>query len=140
MNFVRCRTAQDHKKGIRCNLAQIGSGWDVPRRPIQSAERNSAPGCCLTQVFRALPLASSSNCPGGTFKALAILSRKLAAVLFESDFDVHRAALIPISVIRARARRSAHTNSHVFHLREDVWTVPGVRDVTVDVRAAADVI
>jgi len=65
---------------------------------------------------------------------------QLAAVLFEPDFGVHCAALIPISVIRARARHSAHTNSHVFHLREDVWTVPGVRDVTVDVRAAADVI
>ncbi|MCC0006681.1 MAG: hypothetical protein H6876_00945 [Hyphomicrobiaceae bacterium] len=63
---------------------------------------------------------------------------QLAAVLFDPGFAVHRAALIPISVVRSRARRSIHTNSHIFYLRDDVWSEPGVLDVTVDIREAAD--
>jgi hypothetical protein len=60
----------------------------------------------------------------------------LAAVLFSSDFSVHRAALIPIDVVRARVRRSAHTNSDVLHLRDEVWTARGVIDLTDRLRAA----
>ncbi len=38
--------------------------------------------------------------------------------------------MIPVEVVKARARRSAHTNSHVLHLNDDIWTLPGVIDVT----------
>lgn len=62
---------------------------------------------------------------------------QLAAVLLASDFSVHRAALIPIDIVKARVRRSSHTNSDVLHLRDDVWSIPGVVDVTQTVRAAA---
>ncbi len=62
---------------------------------------------------------------------------QLAAVLFAPDFTVHRAALIPIAVVNQRVRRSTHTNSDVFHLRDDVWVVPGVVDVTGRLRSAA---
>ena len=61
----------------------------------------------------------------------------LAAVLFEPDFLVHRAALIPITLVKERVRRSAHTNSDVFHLRDDIWPQPGVIDVTTQLRATA---
>lgn len=61
----------------------------------------------------------------------------LATVLFEADFLVHRAALIPIALVKARVRRSAHTNSDVFHLRDDIWSQPGVIDVTAQLQVTA---
>ena len=62
---------------------------------------------------------------------------QLAAVLFAPDLSVHRPALVPINIVKARVRRSSHTNSGVLHLRDDVWSIPGVVDVTQTVRAAA---
>jgi hypothetical protein len=55
---------------------------------------------------------------------------ELAGVLVDEEFQVIHAALIPVSVVRARSVHVAHTNSWKFLLRDDVWTVPGVRDVT----------
>lgn len=60
----------------------------------------------------------------------------LAGVIFDDDFCVVRAALIPRVVVEARATYIAHTNSHKFILREDVWSDPGVQDVTAQVAAA----
>lgn len=60
----------------------------------------------------------------------------LAGVIFDDDFCVVRAALIPRCVVEARSTYVAHTNSHKFILREDVWSAPGVRDVTAEVVAA----
>lgn len=60
----------------------------------------------------------------------------LAAVLFEHDYTVCRAGLIPLAVVQERASFSAHTNSSIFLLRDEVWEVPGVRDVTVALQQA----
>lgn len=60
----------------------------------------------------------------------------LAAVLFDDDFHIMRAALIPISVVEKRATYVAHTNSSKFMLRDDVWNELGVQDVTVQIRTA----
>uniref|UniRef100_UPI0035B0F975 hypothetical protein n=1 Tax=Paenirhodobacter enshiensis TaxID=1105367 RepID=UPI0035B0F975 len=60
----------------------------------------------------------------------------LAGVIFDDDFRVVRAALIPRGVVEARSTYVAHTNSHKFILREDVWSASGVRDVTAEVAAA----
>lgn len=65
---------------------------------------------------------------------------ELAAVLFAGDFSIHRAALIPIAMVKTRARPSSHTNSHVFHLRDEVWALPDVVDVTDKLRAASGAI
>lgn len=61
----------------------------------------------------------------------------LAGILFDAQFGVHRAALIPLSVVKQRARRSEHTNSWIFILRDDIWNLAGVQDVTPELRAAA---
>lgn len=58
----------------------------------------------------------------------------LAAVLFSEDYSVFRAAIIPHDVVVTVARFQAHTNSHIFILRDDVWNAPGVRDVTAELR------
>ena len=59
----------------------------------------------------------------------------LAAVLFDDDFSVHRAALIPYGIVEQRATFVPRTNSHKFHLLDDVWDTPGVVDVTESLRA-----
>ena len=60
----------------------------------------------------------------------------LAAVILDRDYRVWRAALIPAAVAQARAPHVGHTNSYKFLLRDDVWTIPGVMDVTARLRAA----
>ena len=59
----------------------------------------------------------------------------LAGILFDDDYRVMRAALIPAAVVRDRSTYIAHTNSHKFLLRDDVWDAPGVIDVTDCLRA-----
>ncbi|XHC09066.1 hypothetical protein ABWH98_16115 [Labrenzia sp. ac12] len=60
----------------------------------------------------------------------------LAGVIFDDDFRVVRAALLPRGVVEEQSTYVAHTNSHKFILRDDLWDVPGVRDVTTEVAAA----
>lgn len=60
----------------------------------------------------------------------------LAGVLFDDDFNVVKAALIPIAFVIERSTYIAHTNSNKFMLRDDVWSAPGVRDVTALIAAA----
>lgn len=59
----------------------------------------------------------------------------LAGVLFQPDYRVMRAALIPRDVAVQRATFVERTNSHKFLLRDDVWDAPGVRDVTAELKA-----
>jgi len=61
----------------------------------------------------------------------------LAGVLFSEDYGVRRAALIPCSVAVEFATFQKHTNSHKFLLRDDVWEMSGVRDVTAELRSVA---
>jgi hypothetical protein len=59
----------------------------------------------------------------------------LAGVIFKEDYTVLRAALIPHAMALERATYVKHTNSHRFLLRDDIWNVRGVRDVTDELRA-----
>jgi hypothetical protein len=59
----------------------------------------------------------------------------LAGVLFNKDYSVMRAAIIPYKVILPRF--SKHTNSSIFFLEDRIWGLPGVRDVTQELRIAA---
>lgn len=54
----------------------------------------------------------------------------LAVVLFDDDYKITRAALIPAATIRARATYVEHTNSYRFMAREAVWSLSDVVDVT----------
>lgn len=62
----------------------------------------------------------------------------LLGILFDGKFAVWRAALVPISVVRLRAKRQEHVNGWRLMLTEPVWALPGVTDVTGRVRAAAE--
>ena len=59
----------------------------------------------------------------------------LAGVLFNEDYSIMRAALIPHGVTLEKATFVERTNSHRFLLRDDVWNAPGVRDITMELRA-----
>lgn len=58
----------------------------------------------------------------------------IAGVLFNEDFTVMRAALIPHAIALERSTYVARTNSHRFLLRDSIWEANGVRDVTMDLR------
>ena len=54
----------------------------------------------------------------------------LAGVLFNPDYSVNRAALIPHAVAMERSSFVKRTNSHRLLLTDDVWDALGVEDVT----------
>lgn len=59
----------------------------------------------------------------------------LVGVLFNEDYTILRAALIPYAVALQRASFVKYTNSHKFMLRDDVWDAAGVQDATAQLRA-----
>jgi hypothetical protein len=61
----------------------------------------------------------------------------LACVIFADDFSVHRAAVVPISIVKDRARWSKYVNGWLFNLDDSIWALPDVVvDVTVKLREA----
>jgi hypothetical protein len=54
----------------------------------------------------------------------------LAGVLFNEDFSVMKAALVPFQVVKDHAVFVKHTNGWKFVLRDSVWALPGVEDIT----------
>lgn len=70
----------------------------------------------------------------------------LAVVLFNEDYSVNRAALIPHAVLLSLAKTEKgkhisyqeHTHSHRFMLVDDIWQAPGVSDVTAQLLRAEE--
>ncbi|ARU01582.1 hypothetical protein [Yoonia vestfoldensis] len=58
----------------------------------------------------------------------------LAAVLFDDDYRIMRAALIPATVASENSTYIEHTNSHKFLLRDAIWKFPDVEDATERLR------
>lgn len=58
----------------------------------------------------------------------------LAAVLFDDNYRVLRAAVIPVSIVRDSVVWKEHTNSYRFILSEKMWDEPRVIDATEDLR------
>jgi hypothetical protein len=63
----------------------------------------------------------------------------LAGVLFNEDYSVSKAILIPHAVVLKLATPDEHVNGHRFLLRDDVWDdrwkVEGVVDVTAKLQS-----
>lgn len=55
----------------------------------------------------------------------------LAGVLFNADFSVRRACLVPYEVVRQEAVYRSHVNAWILHLRDRIWDIPGVQDITL---------
>ena len=60
----------------------------------------------------------------------------LAAVLLNARFRVIRAAIIPYEVVEPRSSYVDSVKAWRFMLRESVWDIAGVVDVTAELRAA----
>lgn len=54
----------------------------------------------------------------------------LAGVVYNPDFSVAYAALVPLAVVRERSTFSEHTNAYIFHMKLGLLSVPGVVDIT----------
>lgn len=59
----------------------------------------------------------------------------LAGLLIDGRFRVIRAALIPVDVVKKEATYTKHVNAWRFMLRDAVWNIPGVQDVTSKLKA-----
>lgn len=60
----------------------------------------------------------------------------LAGLLFNQDYTVFKAAIIPYDIVGDQATYYRHTNSHKFLLNDNIWNVSGVRDVTDELNTA----
>lgn len=60
----------------------------------------------------------------------------LVGVLFNADFTIARAALIPFQIVKAHSSFVEKTNSWKFFLRDSVWTLEGVKDITAKLKKA----
>ena len=58
----------------------------------------------------------------------------LAAVMYSQDLEVLYAALIPLDVVKARARFSAHSNGHIFLFKRVVMDDVGVLNITASLK------
>jgi hypothetical protein len=61
----------------------------------------------------------------------------LAGLLVDKGFQVIRAAIVPIDLVRAQSKHQLYTNSWRFLLRDEIWNLAGVRDVTRELITAA---
>jgi uncharacterized protein DUF6998 len=61
----------------------------------------------------------------------------LAAVMFNADFSIAYAAVIPLAVVVEHSRPHAHTNSDRFLFRRGLLDDPRVTDITDKLRAVA---
>lgn len=62
----------------------------------------------------------------------------LVGVLFNKDYSILRAAVIPHEIVKTKSRFSQHTNSSIFFLDDSIWQLPGVRDITIELQKAAE--
>lgn len=59
----------------------------------------------------------------------------LAGVIFNEDYSIYRAALVPHQYVLENSRYSSHANGWLFQLKDEVWLDPSVRDVTGSLHA-----
>lgn len=50
----------------------------------------------------------------------------LAGVLFNEDFSLAKACIIPFNIVLAHSKYRKHTNAHIFELKDELWALPGV--------------
>ena len=58
----------------------------------------------------------------------------LAGILFDSDYNILRAAIVPHGLVLSNSTYVAHANSHRFLLKDYIWEDETVLDVTNHIR------
>jgi hypothetical protein len=64
----------------------------------------------------------------------------LAGVLFAENFCVLKACLVPHETVLALSKYRKHTNAHIFELKDELWALPGVVDITKKIGAELETI
>ena len=112
-------------------------GWDLAANSVSGHDAVDSAGVRYQIKSRRLTSLNGSR----QLSALRRLPDKhfdyLAAVLFNSEYDVFRAAIIPHECLERRCRYSDHVKAWIFLLDDAVWSLPEVRDVTNELSAAA---
>lgn len=85
-----------------------------------------------TRHNRSRQLSAIRNLPAEEFDYLA-------GVLFHRDYSIARGCLIPVETVGAMARYQEHTNAWILHLRDELWNLDEVEDITEQLRSAAAV-
>lgn len=108
-------------------------GWDQANNSVKSFDAVDAENTRFQIKGRRLHARNKSR------QMSAIRSLEgfdvLAAVLFDESYCVARAALIPTDVVKSESTYIRHTNSYNFLLRDSIWDILGVEDVTDRLRA-----
>jgi hypothetical protein len=58
----------------------------------------------------------------------------LAGVIFDENFDIVKGCVMSRETVKQLSRYVKHVNGWALHLRDNVWDVPGVRDITQELR------
>lgn len=58
----------------------------------------------------------------------------LAGCIFDHDYRVIRAAIIPAEIVAEHASFVKRTNSYKFFLRDNIWLLDNVQDVTTQLQ------
>ena len=127
------RTANNPTGDLAEYLFCSAFGWVQESNSTRSLDARDNEGVRYQIKGRRLHLRNSSR----QMSAIRDLSGfdVLAAVLFNEDYTVRRAALIPAAIVRGCSTYIKHTNSHKFILRETIWDAEGVVDVTERLRS-----
>ncbi len=80
-----------------------------------------------TQANKSRMLSAIRDCDAGHFNFLV-------GVLFNEDFSFDRACVVPFNVVQTTARYRKHVNAHILELKDALWQVEGVRDISAEVR------
>ena len=112
-------------------------GWLLEANSSAGHDAVDAAGVRFQIKARRLSVGSAGSRQLSTIRNLdAAHFDMLAAVLFDPDYRVWRAALIPYETVLKRARKVAHVNGWRFMLDDAVWLLPGVKDITKALRKA----
>lgn len=105
-------------------------GWEITPKSTKGHDAKDTAGNRFEIKARRLTQENGSR----QLSAIRDLQGKhfdfLAGVLFNQDFTIFRAALVPWNVTVRRSSHVETTNSAKFILKDDVWETNGVKDVT----------
>ncbi len=115
-------------------------GWDLESSSAAGHDATDKDGLRYQVKSRRLTKANGSR----QLSFLRRLPEKkfdfLAAALFDGACQVQRAIILPHEGLEARCRYSKHANGWLFRLEDNCWDMAGARDVTNEIRAAAETI
>ncbi len=144
LNELRLREIVRSSNGPSGDYAELlfsrAFGWRLERNSSSGHDAVNETGTRFQIKCRRVTIRN----PSRQMSALRNLLHKpfdfLAAVLLDENFGVFRAALIPVEVVIEKSTFTKHVNAHRFILRESIWSVPSVIDVTEKMKNAQQLI